>query len=306
MAQRLQDQKPELIRACELRREKCEQLRQKKKFAWIKAIAALEDHTKPIKTLAHLLKVKNLKGQIQSELGEILCRSKEVVPNAITPSELRTSSNKAEPKEYRPGPRTGAEAILKALLLDLEEQWYEFDVVKRTAQKYSEFSMFRSSGPTGRTAWTASNDLETRNFVEKDMQNKAYSARGGFGQRKAKIRLTDLGRQKANAWYGGGGQQHVVGGGQQHVVVDNVCECADCMILFDFTDNSDSPQRTFEIKRNVCIFTKKLDYCLVSDLNHLDLIRQEESQFIVLYHCLQIQIQAHLLKKGITTTRKQN
>ena len=58
-------------------------------------------------------------------------------------------------------------------------------------------------------------------------------ARGGFGQRKAKIRLTDLGRQKANAWYGGGGQQHVVGGGQQHVVVDNVCECADCMILFD-------------------------------------------------------------------------
>ena len=93
MSRRLRDRTTDLIRACELRRQKCETLRQKQKFAWGFAKTALEAHRKPIKTIAQLLKVKKIGSGIQEELIKILANTREVEPNAPTPGQLRTAAS---------------------------------------------------------------------------------------------------------------------------------------------------------------------------------------------------------------------
>ena len=80
-ATRLPNQLPALIRACELRRAQCERLGSRSKFAWAKAQAALQAHTRPVKKAADLLKVKNLgSNTITGTLIEILTGGTPVEP----------------------------------------------------------------------------------------------------------------------------------------------------------------------------------------------------------------------------------
>jgi hypothetical protein len=199
MSLRRRDRIDDLIQACELRREKAETLKQQKKFSWGKAATALRNHRKPIKKVADLMKVKKLgSDSIKGELVEVLTNQREVVPDPPTASQLKAAGNKTAPREYKPQPRSGAEAILKALL-ELGGDWHEFTTVQNEAKQHSEFSMFSGSGTNGRTAWTGSKTLEEKHFVEKNMRNKRYNG-NRFGNKKALIRLTDFGRTKAVEW----------------------------------------------------------------------------------------------------------
>ena len=173
MSRRISDRLPDLIRACELRRKKCQEMRQQKHFAWASAQKALKAHNKSIKKPEHLRKVKGLKGErLIGELQEILIALNlginKIVPDAPARRELSAAAKRPLPQGYRPGVRSGAEAILRALLQLAPNEWHEFAVVQREAQPYSETSMTIPSGYQGRTAWTGNKTLVLHGLVEKN------------------------------------------------------------------------------------------------------------------------------------------
>ena len=203
---RLQDKLQDLIVACEARRRRCEALRQAKQHAWVKAKRALEAHNSCIKKTAQLLRVKNLgASSIIGELTEVLNGNKPVDPGMPTPGAVSRAKKKKAPAGYRPKHRTGAEAILKALL-SLEtrygrDTWHEFAAVKREANPHSEYSMFTAANFRGKTAWAGNKTLVEKRFIERDEGYKQFHRHGRFGARPGRVRLTALGRQKATEWY---------------------------------------------------------------------------------------------------------
>eukprot|EP00045_Choanoeca_perplexa_P012492 m.136566 g.136566 ORF g.136566 m.136566 type:complete len:1010 (+) comp16027_c0_seq1:50-3079(+) len=202
MARRRRARNDDLIQALQSRRQRAEQLNQRKKFAYDKAIQLLQACKKPIRSVADMASMKLTK-TILKELEDVLHGVADIEVLPPTERQLAKAQTKANPTvAYIPSHRSGAYAILRVLYEYTSRNGLAATLTKSRiiakARAYCDSSFERQQG-SWQTAWDGIKTLEKRSLVHRE----AHS-RHSRGQQQDEFEITAEGVAIAQQMLGKG------------------------------------------------------------------------------------------------------